>query len=273
MSDDKTDSTSVEPLGIGERLRNAREARRLSLAAMEKLTKIRAAYLQALEDEQFDRLPGRIYARGFLRTYAVALGFNPNELLEAYDRAFVAPVESLIGGRATEIPIRPATPRSRIRRIVAYVGAALALVTLVIVYVGVQQVREFSRPASPSPPRGVKATPQAAPSPAPPPAPPSPAPPVSVAPATPPEVPPQTVPTSEVRLEVRASGRSWLRVIVDGNRVFEDFTKQGDVLTWTARKQVTVTVGYTPAVAVLVNGQPVTPSTPPPWEATFSAPQ
>src|SRR5438876_860666 len=87
MQEDRVPSSPDDLLGIGERLRNAREAKGLTLAVAETLTRIRATYLSALEEEQFARLPGAVYARGYLRTYALALGLDPDDLMEAYPGA------------------------------------------------------------------------------------------------------------------------------------------------------------------------------------------
>src|SRR5438093_12677706 len=88
MQEDRVPSSPDDLLGIGERLRNAREAKGLTLAVAEALTRIRATYLSALEEEQFARLPGAVYARRYLRTYALALGLEPDDLMEAYPGAY-----------------------------------------------------------------------------------------------------------------------------------------------------------------------------------------
>lgn len=270
----KPTASQGSPLGIGERLRNAREARGYSLAAMERLTKIRAEYLTALEEERFDLLPERIYVRGFLRTYALALGFNPLELLDRYDAAYEETESPIVAGRAIESPIRPATPRSRLRRILGYAAAIVALTVLLLAYIGIQQLREFSQPAAP-PPAGVVPAPSTPPPAVQPPVgSPSPAP---AAPSTAPPVPAQVPPTplrGEVRLELKASGRSWLRIVADGNRLFEGFVDNGEVHTWTASKQMTVRVGNLPAVAMTVNGQALAPKSQDlVWEGTFTTGQ
>jgi cytoskeletal protein RodZ len=70
---------------IGSSLRQARQLRGLEVADVERSTRIRAKYLQALEDEEFDVLPGPAYVRGFLRTYAEALGLDTNLLVDEYN--------------------------------------------------------------------------------------------------------------------------------------------------------------------------------------------
>jgi cytoskeletal protein RodZ len=61
---------------IGNSLREARLRQALEFVEVEQATKIRGKYLRALEDEQFDILPGQTYVKGFLRTYAEYLGLD-----------------------------------------------------------------------------------------------------------------------------------------------------------------------------------------------------
>jgi cytoskeleton protein RodZ len=69
---------------IGATLREARMRARIDISDVEAETKIRAKYLRALENEEWDMLPGPAYVRSFLRTYAEALGLDAKLLLEEY---------------------------------------------------------------------------------------------------------------------------------------------------------------------------------------------
>jgi cytoskeletal protein RodZ len=64
---------------IGDRLRDARSARRLTIEDAERDTRIIRRYLQALEDERFDLFPAPVYARGFMRSYAAYLEIDAAE--------------------------------------------------------------------------------------------------------------------------------------------------------------------------------------------------
>lgn len=70
---------------IGASLAAARRARGLGVRDAERLTCMRAKYLTALEEDRFDELPGRTYARAFLRTYAAALGLRADEFVAEFD--------------------------------------------------------------------------------------------------------------------------------------------------------------------------------------------
>src|SRR3954471_20322117 len=69
---------------IGATLREARMRARIDISEIESETKIRAKYLRALENEEWDLLPGPTYVKSFLRTYAEALGLDAKLLLEEY---------------------------------------------------------------------------------------------------------------------------------------------------------------------------------------------
>ena len=73
---------------IGTSLREARERKGLDVHQCEIAVKVRAKYLRALEDEQFDVLPGQTYVRGFLRAYADFLGLDGQIYVDEYTSRF-----------------------------------------------------------------------------------------------------------------------------------------------------------------------------------------
>jgi cytoskeletal protein RodZ len=73
---------------IGATLREARERRQLTYEQVEAETKIRAKYLRALEEEEFDSLPSGTYVRGFLRAYASYLGLDGRLFVDEYASRF-----------------------------------------------------------------------------------------------------------------------------------------------------------------------------------------
>lgn len=81
---------------IGASLAAARRARGLGVRDAERLTCMRAKYLTALEEDRFDELPGRTYARAFLRTYAAALGLRADEFVAEFDAQHPEPEEEEI---------------------------------------------------------------------------------------------------------------------------------------------------------------------------------
>src|SRR5215470_1162885 len=91
---------------LGNSLREARVRQGLDFPQAELATKIRAKYLRALEEEQFDALPAETYVKGFLRTYADFLGLDGQLYVDEYDSRFVA-------DRFDDAPARHAQRRSR----------------------------------------------------------------------------------------------------------------------------------------------------------------
>lgn len=73
---------------IGASLREARVKRGLSPADVHKAIRIRDRYLQALEEERWELLPGDAYVKGFLRTYADFLGLDGNLYVDEYNSRF-----------------------------------------------------------------------------------------------------------------------------------------------------------------------------------------
>lgn len=71
---------------IGSDLRRARTRREIDLSEVEAATRIRARFLRAIEDEEWDALPGGVYTRGFIRTYANFLSLDGDRLAEDYRR-------------------------------------------------------------------------------------------------------------------------------------------------------------------------------------------
>ncbi|REJ09577.1 helix-turn-helix domain-containing protein [Halobacillus trueperi] len=69
---------------IGERLREARESKGLSLESLQETTKIQKRYLQAIEKNEFQVLPGKFYTRAFIREYASAVGLDPEVVMEEH---------------------------------------------------------------------------------------------------------------------------------------------------------------------------------------------
>src|SRR5438309_11290221 len=76
----KRDATGT----FGERLKRERELRSISLDEIANTTKIGTRMLHALEDEQFEKLPGGIFNKGFVRAYAKYLGLDEEQAVTDY---------------------------------------------------------------------------------------------------------------------------------------------------------------------------------------------
>jgi cytoskeleton protein RodZ len=94
---------------IGATLREARMRERIDVSEIEAQTKIRAKYLRALENEEWDLLPGPTFVKSFLRTYGQALGLDGRALVEEYKLHHEHPGEGVepIQQPAVSVPRRP----------------------------------------------------------------------------------------------------------------------------------------------------------------------
>lgn len=76
--------TPVPPESVGQYLRRHREARRMSLEEVSRATRVPNSSVEKIEADQFDELPGEVFVRGFLKSYAKAVGLKPDDVLARY---------------------------------------------------------------------------------------------------------------------------------------------------------------------------------------------
>ena len=92
---------------FGEKLREERERRNASIEDIAEKTKIALHFLQALEKDEFDELPGRAFGKFYIRAYAEVLDFDPEPLIVEYDKE-----QASEGGSPGQAPPpEPARPR------------------------------------------------------------------------------------------------------------------------------------------------------------------
>jgi hypothetical protein len=117
---------------IGSSLREARVRQELDFAVLEERTKIRPKYLRALEDEQFDILPAPTYVKGFLRSYAEALGLDGQPFVDEYNSRFAVGDDEVIV-RTRRMPVQQRRNRPvRETRIAVVALVAIAILTALV---------------------------------------------------------------------------------------------------------------------------------------------
>ena len=121
---------------IGTTLREARIRARIDMTEVEARTKIRAKYLRAIENEEWDLLPGPVYVKSFLRTYGDFLGLDSRTLVDEYKRQYERP---------SDHEVRPISAWSRERERAArgprippwaIIGVVLVAIVAVLYFVG-----------------------------------------------------------------------------------------------------------------------------------------
>ena len=236
---------------VGADLRMARERLGWDLASVSAQLRIRLPYLEAIEDGRVDDLPGNAYAVGFLRTYAAAVGLDPDEISRRF-RAEVADVN-----RRTELVFPAPVPE---RGVPALAVVLVGLVIVIGAYAAwyklsgsrqtqqepVAAVPERLAPLAPPPaPPASVAAPQAAPAAAP----------AQIAAALP-------VPNPDGgRLVVRAKSDAWVQLKdkATGNVLADRVLKPGETLPIPNRTGLLLAVGNAGGTELLLDGQP-TPS-------------
>jgi cytoskeleton protein RodZ len=117
---------------IGSSLRDARLRQGLDFPELEERTKIRPKYLRALEEERFDILPAPTYVKGFLRTYAAAIGLDPQPFVDEYNTRF-AISEDDAPTRMRRAPVRRQSRTTRESRVAVLALLAIAVLTALVI--------------------------------------------------------------------------------------------------------------------------------------------
>jgi cytoskeleton protein RodZ len=121
---------------IGSRLREARMRAKIDINEVETRTKIRAKYLRAMENEEWDLLPGEVYVKSFLRTYGEYLGLDTRQLSDDFRRRYERPSDhelrpiAPLGRERDRPPRRPRVPPW------AIIGVVLVIVVAALWFVG-----------------------------------------------------------------------------------------------------------------------------------------
>ena len=279
---------------IGSRLREARESQGLSLDQVEEQIRIRRTFLEALEEERFEDLPGHVYARGFIRNYARHLGLDTQDLLRDYAQATGAAPR-----RVPRVLNEPLLPSSGGR-----VWSAIFLVVMVLLilalagwyvynrfYLGIDPLPTRRTPVvtavhtatsrvqivSPSvvtaavktnePSATLDVATLVATTKAPiavtlvptetdTPAP-SPVPTRTIRPAPSPTASPTAI--AGVRVESKLLGATYLEITADGERVYTGILNPGQDQIWTAKRAIALRIGNAAGIQLTVNGVVVVP--------------
>lgn len=254
---------------IGSSLKAAREKKGITLREVEDATKVRVKYLEALENEDYSILPGRVYAVGFLRSYASYLGLDSDELVKAFNE--VLPPQ----GEEEILMVSPAVHSGQGKKRAAKVWLVLLVLVLaaVVVFALVWQTRlaGISGEESPQPEAGIPENPpvsEITPGGEPPAPGTSPGIGLPAEPQPPAAGPPQAKP---VTVEVRVREREcWMEVRVDGRLEYSGILRAGEGQFFSGEQEVRIKFGAAGAVEVLQDGQPVGPMGRPGQVVTWS---
>ena len=243
-------------MGVGRRLRQAREAMGLSTTEVAKHTKIPPWQLAALEAEEYERLPGGIFVKGHIRATARVVGLDPAELSAHFDEEMSPPppepvrvsMSEMDDGRprlrmAAEVPEPPSKPNGRL--LVA--GLIVISIVLAIVWFGRDRgTPPASRLEAPLPAQLASDAASAL------------APPAPVAIGTI-GVTRARLPDSGVRMSIEAQRVCWLALTVDDQRVAYRMLQAGEKVSAHMRRRATLRTGDAGALVMSVGNGPARP--------------
>jgi cytoskeleton protein RodZ len=251
----RTDNSPQEAARVGEELREARNALGVSLEDAATQLRINKRYLQALEEGRVKDLPGAAYAVGFVRSYATALGLDPDEAVRRF-----RDVSGTAVTKSGELVFPEPVPRRGIPTgVLAALGLALAMGGYIAWYQWSGRGERVVDAVPPLPPRLERAADATAPreTPTAPVAePPAPAPVPVAAPPPPPRIDPD-----KPRVVIRAKGESWVQIRDNpGNRVITDrVLRAGETIEIPNRPGIVLTTGKAENLDILLDGQDVDP--------------
>lgn len=242
-------------MDFGAYLRQARERRGISLRQISASTKISVAALDALERNDISHLPGGIFTRAFVRSYAAEVGLDAEETVRHFLAQF--PVEGVAEGSpyASDSQENEAfeSQRQMAGTLLRLVAASLP-VALVILYFTMRGGRSAESQPDAAPALGAApVTESAPPSPEAPPKPATGGPASSPAPASA-EPRPQTL-----TLDLRPRGPCWVSLTLDGQPVFSRLMQPGEREVHEATREIVLNVGDAGALAFSINDRPGRP--------------
>jgi cytoskeletal protein RodZ len=232
-------------MDVGAILRRARMRKRLTLEQIAQSTKINVGTLDALENNDFDRLPASIYTRGFLRTFAREVDLDPEETVEQFLEQCDAAAQPLPGAGAADEPESVAhddmtgeAPRRRTIVIPRFVripalAAAVALVAAAL-YFGIP--RHTGEPAVTSTAEAATAAAQPVPTPV-----------TDVARAS-------NAEPDILHIELTATGPCWVSATADRESALSRLLQAGEKQEIRAKDELVLRVGDPSTIAISVNG-------------------
>jgi cytoskeletal protein RodZ len=219
---------------FGDRLRRERELRGVSLREIAEGTKISARFLQALEEDRLDVLPGGLFPRSFVRQYAQFIGLDAERTVADFSAVH----------RETPVERKPAPPPAR-RLPVSPGHLFLAAVAVLAAFLALRRTGGENE-RLPHPTRS----------------------PVAAGPAVlptdrvypPPAVEPAaTAPRDGLVLTMTAQQDCWVEVRTDGETVINRVLAEGESETFAAQGEIVLSVGNAGGLSLLVNDRPTLP--------------
>ena len=257
---------------VGDILRQERERQNFSIKDIEQGTSIRALYIEAIENGDYDKLPGNVYTKGFIKNYGNFLKLEGDALSRQFTEE-VAPspppittVESTnkqsssetidetasivnepIPSMETQVRSEPEIKISSSRRTreesKSNSGLLIAAIVLIAAIAGglwYYFTNIEGGEIAQNPPAQTQSTEPSS---------------TAAVPASASTPDSTAVPTSGLNLQAKFNDRCWTRVVVDGRVAYEGIPEAGQTLSWQANDRIIVTAGNAGAIEFIENGK------------------
>lgn len=215
---------------LGEYLRRQRELKGFSLRDLSEKTKIGVNYLKCIEENRFEKIPGNVFVKGFLRLYANSVGLKEEEVLGIYHDQYERKEKE--NEKKEDTGQKLVTEKHR--RLPLWLWAIpFFIIAFALFMVIPQKKKDIPIPASskqvmesikPEPPRVVSG-----------------------------DIP------KDLTLSIKATEETWIKIIIDGMEVKEALMRSGDEVSFTAKKNFGLTIGNAGGVKIRFDGKEVEP--------------
>jgi len=267
---------------VGETLRQQRLRRNVELQQVSEELKISSRMLEAIEADEYGKLPGGVFAKSFVRQYAAVLGLDAEEVATQFEHAVQSPELARLTElrRPTLALPRMEEPRFSAGRQRSVLPSLIAVVVVMLICSGVyawwQRNRQLAamRPQIPpaaetrhaTPPQPAAQTQQPVPTQQPAAATTAAAPAPQTAapqPVSQPGVPQPLVPDAEasgtgaVQVELVVAEPVWVSVRRDGRSIYQGELKPNEIRTVAANTEITLRLGNAGGLTILLNGKPI----------------
>jgi cytoskeletal protein RodZ len=219
---------------LGQELKRERELRGISLKEIADSTRISLKFLQALEEDHLEIIPGKFFVRAILRAYAKSIGADENQLLNKYEEILLFDEYHL-----------DKRPRKRLTPPQVLTPKRLLVLTITLVVVVIAAILYFA--FTPSPGKNTVSLPKPssqvlAPS-------------LSSKPAEAPVEQPVVKEVKGLNLEISFIEKTWIQVYADGKIVWDGIKSRGEVLQVTAEQEFVFNLGNAGGLTFTINGK------------------
>ncbi len=228
-------------MSLGKELKSRREARGFSLEEMASTTKIGTRYLEALENDSLDLLPGAFLTRSIIRAYAKFVGLDENETLQKYLEAGLVVEDEYSAARRQDA--KTVIPGRNKFIIGAVIIAGLALITVALMFLWKPRKTQIQlNPKTESPALQIKQIPPL--------------------PQEKSEPAPASQPVEEKKnlvMQIAFQEETWTEIYADGVRMIYDLKHAGETVEIQANEEILMNIGNAGGLTFSVNGRPGKP--------------